>query len=76
MANLFGRDRKPEGPAWGESRGAPCRQGAGDVAGLPCPRERGRKRKYRNRVRMAIAETQDLRSRRRHGGSNAKGGKT
>ena len=39
MANLFGRDRKPEGPAWRESRGAPRRQGAGDIAGLPCPRE-------------------------------------
>ena len=29
----------PEGRAWQESRGAPCRQGAGDVANLPCLRE-------------------------------------
>src|SRR6516225_6146209 len=36
---FLGGTGNPEGPAWRESRGAPCRQGAGDVASLPCPRE-------------------------------------
>jgi hypothetical protein len=39
MANLFGRNRKPEGPAWRESRGVRRRQGVGDVTNLPCARE-------------------------------------
>jgi hypothetical protein len=39
MVDLFGGTGNPEGPVWRESRGAPCRQGAGGVASLPCPRE-------------------------------------
>jgi hypothetical protein len=38
--------------------------------------KRRRKRKYRNRARIAIGETQNLRSRTRQGGFKAKGKKT
>src|SRR5262249_36762802 len=41
--------RNPEGPAKRESRGVPRRQGAGDVASLPCPRGTAAERDYQNR---------------------------
>ncbi len=57
MANLFGRDRKPGGPR-SASRGAPCRQGAGDVANLQCPRETAAEKEVSERPAHANREAE------------------